>query len=161
MAIIRLTADRRQHRARSSVDRALPSGGRSRGFESLRARQFYDAKSRAVAADIELTRSDFREFDRSAGIDWVGLIDHLKTKCGFTEDRQLCQYMNIPSSTLSSVRRGKAELGMLAKFRLLERYGFHPVSEAAEILMTDEMAAKARRARYRQAQRLADKNTHE
>ena len=117
-----------------------------------------DPKSRAHADGVELTKADFRQFDQEEGIDWVGMLEHLKTKCGFSEDKQLAQYMDIPSSTLSSVRRGRAELGMIAKFRLLDRYGFHLVAEAAELLMTDEMAAKARRARYRQARRLADKN---
>ena len=117
-----------------------------------------DPKSRAQADGVELTKADFQQFNQEEGIDWVGMLEHLKTKCGFSEDKQLAQYMDIPSSTLSSVRRGRAELGMIAKFRLLDRYGFHLVAEAAELLMTDEMAAKARRARYRQAQKLAEKN---
>ena len=120
-----------------------------------------DARSRAVADEAEFSRSDFGEFDLSTGIDWVGLLDHLKTRCEFTEDRQLCLYMDIPPSTLSSVRRGKAELGMLSKFRLLDRYGFHLVAEATEILMTDKMAAKARLARYRQSRKRAEANTRE
>ena len=118
-----------------------------------------DPRSRAVADNVELSRSDFREYDLHGRIDWVGLLDHLKMKCGFVEDLQLCQYMNIPASTLSRLRKGKAELGMLAKFRLLDRYGFHLIAEAAEILMSDQMAAKARRARQRQARRLVEEKS--
>lgn len=104
-----------------------------------------------TADTVNLSSSDFQSFNLEEGIDWAGLVDHLKSKCGFTEDRQVCQYMGIPPSTLSSLRRGRAELSVLTKIRLLDRFGFHLVSEAVELLLTDEMAAKARRARRRQA----------
>ena len=61
----------------------------------------------------------------------------------------MASHLNVPPSTLSSVRHGKAELSMMAKYNILDRFGFHLISEATDILMEDELAAKARRATHR------------
>lgn len=94
-------------------------------------------------------RTEFARFNRKEGIDWPSVLDFIRERCGFIEDKQLASHLDIPPSTLSSVRHGKAELSMMAKYNLLDRFGFHLISEATEILAADELAIKARRASRR------------
>ncbi len=112
-----------------------------------------DAASRlrtAGAAAHSYPKSDFARFCSKEGINWAGVLDYVRDRCGFVEDRQLSKYLDVPSSTLSAVRKGNAELSMLAKFRLLDRFGYHLIAEAAELLDGDEIAAKQRRAARRE-----------
>lgn len=94
-------------------------------------------------------KSEFARFCGKEGIDWAGILDYVRDRCGFVEDKQLSKHLDVPSSTLSAVRRGNAELSMMAKFRLLDRFGYHQIAEAADLLDSDEMAAKRRRAARR------------
>lgn len=112
-----------------------------------------DAASRlrqAGAGPQSYPKSDFARFCGKDGINWAGVLDYVRDRCGFVEDRQLSKHLDVPSSTLSAVRRGNAELSMLAKFRLLDRFGYHLIAEAAELLDHDEIAAKQRRAARRE-----------
>ncbi len=94
-------------------------------------------------------KSDFARFCGKEGIDWAGILDYVRERCGFVEDKQLSKHLDVPSSTLSAVRKGNAELSMMAKFRLLDRFGYHQIAEAADLLDSDELAAKRRRAARR------------
>lgn len=94
-------------------------------------------------------KSEFARFCGKEGIDWAGILDYVRERCGFVEDKQLSKHLDVPSSTLSAVRKGNAELSMMAKFRLLDRFGYHQIAEAADLLDSDELAAKRRRAARR------------
>lgn len=112
-----------------------------------------DAASRlrqAGAATQRYPKADFARFCSKEGIDWAGILDYVRDRSGFVEDRQLSKHLDVPSSTLSAVRKGNAELSMLAKFRLLDRFGYHLIAEAVELLDGDELAAKRRRAARRE-----------
>lgn len=103
----------------------------------------------ATAVPLDYPKSDFAAFCDKDGIDWAGILDYVRDSCGFVEDKQLSKYLDVPSSTLSAVRKGNAELSMMAKFRLLDRFGYHLIAEAADLLDSDELAAKRRRAARR------------
>jgi hypothetical protein len=112
-----------------------------------------DAASRlrqTGAATQRYPKADFARFCSKGGIDWAGILDYVRDRSGFVEDKQLSKHLDVPSSTLSAVRKGNAELSMLAKFRLLDRFGYHLIAEAAELLDGDEIAAKQRRAARRE-----------
>ena len=105
------------------------------------------ARLRQTAATTQgYPKTDFARFCSKDGIDWAGVLDYVRDRCGFVEDKQLSRHLDVPSSTLSAVRKGNAELSMLAKFRLLDRFGYHLIAEAAELIDGDELAAKRRRA---------------
>lgn len=117
-------------------------GPRGKSGAAARLRQ-------ADAPSQNYPKSEFARFCGTDGIDWAGILDYVRDRCGFVEDRQLSKHLDVPSSTLSAVRRGKAELSMMAKFRLLDRFGYHQIAEAADLLDRDELAAKRRRAARR------------
>lgn len=109
----------------------------------------------AQADAVKLNKKDFKSFLTENQINWVDLLDYLKDQCGFSEDRQLCNYMSIPPSTLSSVRSGRAELGAVTKFLILDRFGYHLVAEASALILDDQASVKRRRAVQKQAQKIA------
>ena len=127
------------------------AGPRAKSDAAARLRQ-------AAAATESYPKADFAQFCSKDGIDWAGILDYVRDKRGFVEDKQLSKHLDVPSSTLSAVRKGNAELSMLAKFRLLDRFGFHLIAEAAELLDGDELAAKRRRAARRE-RASAEQNT--
>lgn len=100
-------------------------------------------------------REDFLSFVRpnNEGIDWLGVLAYVKAQHGFGEDRQLALSLAIPPSTLSAVKRGKAELSIISKMTILDHFGIHLVAEAIQMLSIDEEAAKARRQVQREALR--------
>jgi len=104
---------------------------------------------RTDAAEQSYPKSDFARFCGKDGIDWAGILDYVRDRCGFVEDKQLSKHLDVPSSTLSAVRKGNAELSMMAKFRLLDRFGYRLIAEAAGLIDDDELAAKRRRAARR------------
>ncbi len=104
---------------------------------------------RAKATLESYRRSEFARFNKDQGVDWLAVLDFIRERCAFVEDKQLASHLNVPPSTLSSVRHAKAELSMMAKYKILDRFGFHLIADATEILMADELAAKARRAAHR------------
>jgi len=103
----------------------------------------------ADAPSESYPKSEFARFCGKDGIDWAGILEYVRGRCKFIEDRQLSKHLDVPSSTLSAVRKGNAELSMMAKFRLLDRFGYHQIAEAADLLDSDELAAKRRRAARR------------
>jgi len=126
-----------------------------------RPRAKADAASRLPQAGATVPaypKSDFAQYCSKDGIDWAGILDYVRDRCGFIEDRQLSKHLDVPSSTLSAVRKGNAELSMLAKFRLLDRFGYHQIAEAADLLDGDELAAKRRRAARRERASIARGN---
>ena len=92
---------------------------------------------------------DVARYCSKEGIDWAGVLNYVRDRCDFVDDRQLSKHLDVPSSTLSAVRKGNAEISMLAKFRMLDRFGYHLITEAVELLNADEIAAKQRRAARR------------
>ena len=115
---------------------------------------------------IETVTSD-REFhpradeilDESTGsIRWLNALESLKRSAGFVEDKDLAAYLKIPPLTLSDFRRGKAEISGRIKLKLLDHLGFHSIVSGMEYLLRDETAAAVKRARQRQARKIADKN---
>lgn len=117
-------------------------GPRGKSGAAARLRQ-------ADAPSQSYPKSEFARFCGKDGIDWAGILDYVRDRCGFVEDKQLSKHLDVPSSTLSAVRKGNAELSMMAKFRLLDRFGYHQIAEAADLLDSDELAAKRRRAARR------------
>ena len=118
------------------------TGPRGKSGAAARLRQ-------ADAPSQSYPKSEFARFCGKDGIDWAGILDYVRDRCGFIEDKQLSKHLDVPSSTLSAVRKGNAELSMMAKFRLLDRFGYHQIAEAADLLESDEVAAKRRRAARR------------
>jgi hypothetical protein len=118
------------------------TGPRGKSGAAARLRQ-------ADAPSQSYPKSEFARFCGKDGIDWAGILDYVRDRCGFIEDKQLSKHLDVPSSTLSAVRKGNAELSMMAKFRLLDRFGYHQIAEAADLLDSDELAAKRRRAARR------------
>jgi hypothetical protein len=115
---------------------------------------------------IETVTSD-REFqpradeilDESTGsIRWLNALESLKRSAGFIEDKDLAAYLKVPPSTLSDFRRGKAEISGRIKLKLLDHLGFHSIVSGMEYLLRDETAAAVKRARQRQARKIADNN---
>jgi hypothetical protein len=100
-------------------------------------------------------REEFLRFvqPNNKGIDWLGLLEYVKHQHGFSEDRQLALSLAIPPSTLSAVKRGKAELSIISKMTILDHFGVHLIAEAIQMLSIDEEAAKARRQVQREALR--------
>lgn len=115
---------------------------------------------------IETVTSD-REFqprvddildENTGSIRWLNALESLKRSAGFVEDKDLAAYLKIPPSTLSDFRRGKAEISGRIKLKLLDHLGFHSIVSGMEYLLRDETAAAVKRARQRQARKIADNN---
>ncbi len=99
-------------------------------------------------------------FDLSTGsIRWIDALDALKTSAGFVEDKQLADYLKISTSTLSDFKRGKSEISGRIKLKILDFLGFHTITSGLEFFLRDELAAVAKRARQRQAKKIAQKNS--
>lgn len=97
--------------------------------------------------------------DESTGsIKWLSALESLKKSAGFVEDKDLAAYLKVPPSTLSDFRRGKAEISSRIKLKLLDHLGFHSIVWGIEYLLRDESAAALKRARQRQARKIADQN---
>ena len=95
--------------------------------------------------------------DRGTGlVKWLDALESLKKSAGFIEDKELAAYLGIPPSTLSDFRRGKAEISSRIKLRILDHLGFHRIASGIEFLLRDETAAATKRARQRQARKIAD-----
>jgi transcriptional regulator with XRE-family HTH domain len=98
-------------------------------------------------------------FDTNTGsIRWLEALDSLKNATGLIEDKQFADYLKISTSTLSDFRRGKSEISGRIKLRILDHLGFHTIASGLEFFLRDELAAVARRARQRQAKKIAEKN---
>lgn len=89
-------------------------------------------------------------------LDWLKIIDSLKMHCEFAEDQQLAKYLGIQPIQLSEFRSGRINLAMIAKIKALDSLGFHLAAEIFELLLNDENAERQRRARERQAKKLAE-----
>lgn len=97
--------------------------------------------------------------DESTGsIKWLNALESLKRSAEFVEDKDLAAYLKVPPSTLSDFRRGKAEISSRIKLKLLDHLGFHSIVSGIEYLLRDETAAALKRARLRQARKIADQN---
>lgn len=92
----------------------------------------------------------------NGSIRWLEALESLKRSAGFIEDKELAAYLGIPPSTLSDFRRGKAEISSRIKLRILDHLGFHRIVTGIEFLLKDEAAAALKRARQRQARKIAD-----
>ncbi|NCC22324.1 MAG: helix-turn-helix domain-containing protein [Alphaproteobacteria bacterium] len=113
---------------------------------------------RIVEQDGGMEGVPSKHLDPSTGsIRWVDALDSLKDSVGFSEDRELAEYLGIPPSTLSDFRRGKAEVNPRIKLRILDHLGFHRLASGIEFLLKDEMAAASKRLRLRQARKIANK----
>lgn len=112
-----------------------------------------------VAGDREFQPRDGEFLDESTGsIRWLNALESLKRSAGFVEDKDLAAYLKVPPSTLSDFRRGKAEVSGRIKLKLLDHLGFHSIVSGIEYLLRDETAAAVKRARQRQARKIADNN---
>lgn len=100
---------------------------------------------------------DVAFIDRNTGlVKWLDALESLKKSAGFIEDKELSAYLGIPPSTLSDFRRGKAEVSSRIKLRILDHLGFHRIASGIEFLLRDETAAASKRARQRQARKIAE-----
>lgn len=109
-------------------------------------------------SDYSGSDSDF--IDTSSGsIRWMAALDSLKDAAGFAEDKQLADYLQIPTSTLSDFRRSKTEMTGRVKLKILDHLGFHKISSCIEFFLKDETAASLKRARQRQAKKLAERSS--
>jgi len=116
---------------------------------------------RLVESNSEVKFSGGQFIDKNTKlIRWLEALDSLKNELGFIEDKQLADYLKIPSSTLSDFRRGKSEISGRIKLRILDHLGFHSIASGLEFFLRDEMAAAAKRARQRQARKIAEKNSN-
>lgn len=104
---------------------------------------------------VDPIAQDFRD-EETGSIRWIDALDSLKRSSGLVEDKDLAAYLSIPPSTLSDFRRGKAEISSRIKLKILDYLGFHQIAAGIEFLMRDESAAAAKRARQRQARKMAD-----
>lgn len=100
-----------------------------------------------LAQKRRATPGELKKFVGSleVGIDWQGALEYIKQKNGFAEDKQLSQLLDIPSSTLSAVKYGRAELSDVSKIAILDYFGFNLVADALNALKLDEVGAKRRR----------------
>jgi hypothetical protein len=90
-------------------------------------------------------------------IDWHKALDRLHRATGLVEDKELASYLSLAPSSLSEFRTGVGALPFMAKLRILDAIGFHTLAQALEFLEPEELAAKSRRARERQAKKLAQR----
>lgn len=112
-----------------------------------------------VTSDREFQPRGKEILDESTGsIKWLNALESLKKSAGFIEDKDLAAYLKVPPSTLSDFRRGKAEISGRIKLKLLDHLGFHSIVSGIEYLLRDETAAAVKRARQRQARKIADIN---
>lgn len=114
----------------------------------------------AVEDERSFTENNLNLYDTSSGsIKWVEALDSLKVAAGFIEDKQLANYLQIPTSSLSDFRLSKVEMSGRIKLKILDHLGFHRVSSVIEFFLKDETAASLKRARQRQAKKLAEKSS--
>jgi len=122
-----------------------------------------------LAQAIDIVRSEHvasfsceNYFDvEKKSIRWIAALDSLKEEAGFVEDKQLAEYLKIPTSSLSDFRRGRSELSPRLKFTILDFLGFHKISSGIEFLLSDELSSAVKRARQRRAKKIAEKNSND
>ncbi|MCX7205651.1 MAG: hypothetical protein NT086_06635 [Proteobacteria bacterium] len=91
-------------------------------------------------------------------ISWLLALDRLKQSTGIVEEKEFANYLNIPSSTLSDVRRGKMEINPRIKCQILNFLGFHSLTTVMQLLLNEERAAALKRTIQRQAKKIAASN---
>ncbi|HNV58023.1 MAG TPA: helix-turn-helix domain-containing protein [Rhodoferax sp.] len=114
---------------------------------------------RIVDSDSRIESFGDEFIDSNTGsIKWLEALESLKRSAGFVEDKELASYLGIPSSTLSDFRRNKAEISGRIKLKILDHLGFFSIVSGIEFLLRDEHAAAVKRAKQRQARKIANQN---